>query len=70
MTTAPRPSRAPHLRRKSRSRRGMRKARVLPDPVEAEPRMSRWRREGGIERDWMWVGVRKWQLFKPVLRLA
>lgn len=48
----------------------MRKARVLPDPVEAEPRMSRWRREGGIERDWMWVGVRKWQLFKPVLRLA
>ncbi len=43
----------------------MRKARVLPEPVAAEPRISRWERDGGMERDWMGVGVRKWELFRP-----
>jgi len=51
MTTAPKPSRGPHFARWSRSSRGMRNARVLPEPVLAEPRISRDRREGGIERD-------------------
>ena len=65
MTRAPSPSDGPHLRRCSLSRRGMRKARVFPEPVLAEARMSRPFSADGIARDWMGVGAVKWAWRRP-----
>lgn len=66
ITTAPSPSIGPHLRRYNRSRRGMRKAKVLPEPVLALPRTSRPRRDGGIPSDWIGVGETKWLDLRPL----
>jgi hypothetical protein len=43
----------------------MRNARVLPDPVFADPRTSRVWSEAGIDRVWIGVGLRKWDDFRP-----
>lgn len=45
----------------------MRKARVLPDPVLAEPRTSRVWSEGGMASVWIGVGLRKCDDFRPVV---